>query len=162
MIVILEKILRFKKVFFLLNFLSFVGTRRNGSLPLFENIFNLVLELINLLLFLEPTSFLGDFMWLANESFKVNGFKVQLYFIWLRKNITTWNWTFLFYHNKLPFLCKRVNSDLLKNNFLFRDWQHHFLPFFSPFSLWKFFLMVINLLGKVPPLPILCTAMLLS
>lgn len=86
---ILEKILRFKKVFFLLNFLSFVGTRRNGSLPLFENIFNLVLELINLLLFLEPTSFLGDFMWLANESFKVNGFKVQLYFIWLRKNITT-------------------------------------------------------------------------
>lgn len=50
----------------------------------FVNIFNLVLELIKLLLFLELACFLGNFICLANESFKINGFKIPLCFIWLR------------------------------------------------------------------------------
>lgn len=75
-------------------------TRGHGSWPLFENTFNLVV------LFLELMYFLGDFTRLVNESFKINGFKIPLCFIWLRK-YTCVQWTILVLHRELLVLCER-------------------------------------------------------
>lgn len=117
---------------------------------LFENIFNLVVDLENILRFLGPAYFLVNFMCLANEAFKINAFKYHC-ILFGPDYRSAWNKHSFFF----LFSFEKGKIRQLEKYLLFQGMATLFLSFLFLFCK-KFFLMAINPLGRTPSVLILC------